>query len=105
LNSPVALFAAAPAGGNALLMNLLPILLIIVVFYFLMLRPNQKRQRQWAAQLEALKPGDRVTTTGGVRGVILALKDDAIVLRLPPDNVKMEVVKSAIASVTQDETK
>jgi len=46
-----------------------------------------------------------VTTTGGIRGVIVSIKDDAIQLRVPPDNLRIEVVKSAIASVTQDDAK
>ena len=56
--------------------------------------------------LNSLKPGDRVTTSGGIKGVILSIKDDAIQLRVAPDNLRIEVVKSAIASVTQqDEVK
>jgi preprotein translocase subunit YajC len=84
---------------------MLPFLLIIVVFYFLLLRPQQKKQQTWQKMLASLKPGDRVTTTGGMRGVIMSIKDDGILLRIPPDNLKIEVVKSAIASVTQDEAK
>jgi len=104
LNTFAFLVAAAPPGGA--LMSFLPFLLIIVVFYFLLIRPNQKRQKQWQEMLTNLKPGDRVTTTGGIRGTILSIKDDAIQLRIPPDNLKIEVVKSAIASVTtQEETK
>jgi preprotein translocase subunit YajC len=100
-----AFFAAAAPNGGAL-MSFLPFLLIIVVFYFLLIRPNQKRQKQWQEMLNNLKPGDRVTTTGGIRGTILALRDDVIQLRIPPDNLKIEVVKTAIASVTtQEETK
>ena len=52
-----------------------------------------------------LKPGDRVTTTGGIRGTILSIKEDVIQLRVPPDNLRIEVLKSAIGSVTQDEAK
>jgi preprotein translocase subunit YajC len=85
--------------------SLLPILLMIVVFYFLLIRPQQKRQRTWQDMLGNLKPGDRITTSGGIRGTILAIKDDTIQLRIPPDNLRIEVVKSAIASVTQEETK
>lgn len=104
LNTFAFLVAAVPPGGA--LMSFLPFLLIIVVFYFLLIRPNQKRQKQWQEMLTNLKPGDRVTTTGGIRGTILSIKDDAIQLRIPPDNLKIEVVKSAIASVTtQEETK
>jgi preprotein translocase subunit YajC len=50
--------------------------------------------------LASIKTGDRVTTAGGVRGIILSIKDDAIIIRVAPDNLKLEVVKSAIASVT-----
>ena len=53
--------------------------------------------------LSNLKPGDKVTTTGGIRGTIMSIKEDAIQLRVPPDNIKLEVVKSAIASVTTEE--
>jgi preprotein translocase subunit YajC len=96
---------AAPFALPTGLAGLLPFLLLIVVFYFLLLRPQQKRQQNWQKMLSGLKPGDRVTTTGGMRGVILSIKDDVIQLRIPPDNLRIEVVKSAIASVTQDETK
>ena len=57
--------------------------------------------------LGSLKPGDRITTTGGMRGTVLSIKEDAVQLRVPPDNIKIEVIKSAIASVTtnQEEAK
>jgi preprotein translocase subunit YajC len=83
--------------------SFLPFVLIIVVFYFLLIRPNQNKQKQWQEMLNNLKSGDRITTTGGLRGTIVALRDDVIQLRLPPDNIKVEVVKSAIASVTTPE--
>jgi preprotein translocase subunit YajC len=53
--------------------------------------------------LAAIKTGDRITTAGGIRGIILNIKDDAIVIRVAPDNIKLEVAKSAIASVTTQE--
>jgi preprotein translocase subunit YajC len=81
----------------------LPFVLIIAVFYMLLIRPNQKKQQVWQQMLSNLKSGDRVTTTGGIRGTILSIKEDAIQLRVPPDNIKIEVVKSAIASVTTQE--
>jgi preprotein translocase subunit YajC len=52
--------------------------------------------------LTSIKAGDRVTTAGGIRGIILTIKDDVIVIRVAPDNIKLEVAKSAIASVTQE---
>ncbi len=90
------LAAASPQGFVAFL----PFVLIIGVFYLMLVRPNQKRQKQWQEMLGNLKPGDRVTTTGGLRGTIVALRDETIQLKLPPDSVKVEVIKSAIASVT-----
>ena len=85
------------------MLQFLPFVLIIGVFYLLLIRPNQKKQQTWQQMLNNLKPGDRITTTGGIRGTILSLKDDAIQLRIPPDNIKIEVVKSAIASVTTED--
>ena len=89
------------------LVTFLPFLLIIAVFYMMLVRPNQKKQKQWQEMLASLKPGDRITTSGGIRGTILSLKEDAVQLRVPPDGIKLEVVKSAISSVTsnQEETK
>lgn len=85
-------------GGIGLL---LPVLLIGMVL--LTAIPNQRKQKKWNVMLESLKPGDRVTTTGGIRGTILSLRDDVLTLRIAPDNVKLEFVKSAIASVTTEE--
>jgi preprotein translocase subunit YajC len=79
---------------------LLPILLFIPLLYLLMIRPQQKRQKQWQQMLAGIKAGDRVTTAGGIRGVILSIKDDSIIIRVAPDNLKLEVAKTAIASVT-----
>ena len=94
------ILAAALSPG---LVSFLPFILIIVVFWLLLIRPNQKRQQQWQKMLQSLKTGDRITTSGGIRGTILNIKDETIQLRIPPDNIKIEVVKSAIASVTTDE--
>ena len=98
-----AFFLAAPAaGGGSPLTVLLP-LLLIPVLYLVMIRPQQKRQKQWQAMLGSIKTGDRVTTAGGIRGIILSIKDDSIIIRVAPDNLKLEVAKSAIASVTTQE--
>ena len=105
LVATLALWAAAPApGAGGGLGMLLPVLLFIPLLYLLMIRPQQKRQKQWQAMLAGIKAGDRVTSAGGIRGVILSIKDDSIILRVAPDNLKLEIAKSAIASVTtQDE--
>jgi preprotein translocase subunit YajC len=77
-----------------------PFILIIIVFYLFMIRPGQRRQKTWQDMLSKLKSGDRVTTTGGIRGVVISVKEDVVQLRLAPDNIRLEVAKSAIASVT-----
>ena len=82
---------------------MIPLLLLIPLIYFVMIRPQQKRQKQWQQMLGSIKTGDRVTTAGGIRGIILSIKDDAIIIRVAPDNLKIEVAKSAIASVTTQE--
>lgn len=94
-----AMLIAAPAGASGSLPMLLP-LLLIPVLYLVMIRPQQKKQKQWQEMLSSIKAGDRVTTAGGIRGIILSIKDDAIIIRVAPDNIKLEVSKSAIASVT-----
>lgn len=69
-----------------------------------MIRPQQKRQKQWQQMLSSIKTGDKVTTAGGIRGTIISIKDDAIIIKVAPDGVKMEVSKNAIASVTTQES-
>ncbi|MGH9605511.1 MAG: preprotein translocase subunit YajC [Terracidiphilus sp.] len=102
MTTSLAFLAAAPAAGaGGGLSFLLPILLFIPVFYLLLIRPQQKKQKQWQHMLSSIKTGDRVTTAGGLRGVILSLKDDTVVIRVAPDSLKLEIAKSAIASVTQ----
>lgn len=90
----------APGLGG--LGGLLPFLLLIPLLY-LMIVPNQRKQKQWAATLAAIKSGDRVTTTGGIRGTVISIKDDLLVVRTQPDGVKLEIVKTAIAAVTTEE--
>jgi preprotein translocase subunit YajC len=89
------------AGGFGNLGLLLPVLLIGMVL--LTAIPNQRKQKKWNQMLASLKTGDRVVTTGGLRGTILSLKDDAVIVRTQPDGIKLEVLKSAIASVTTED--
>ncbi len=99
----IAIWAAPTPGAANGFSMLLPILLLIPLFYLLLVRPQQKRQKQWQQMLSTIKSGDRVTTAGGIRGTIMSIKDDSIVIRVPPDNLRLEVSKSAIASVTTQE--
>lgn len=83
----------------------LPLILIFVIFYFLLILPQQRRQKRWQAMLNNLKTGDRVLTSGGIRGTIIGLKDDFVHLRVPPDNLRIEVARTAVVSVAAEEEK
>jgi len=83
---------------------LLPVLGMFAVFYFLLILPQQRRQKKWQAMLSELKTGDKVVTSGGLRGTIFSIKEDALILRVPPDHLKLEVTRGSIVTVTtQDE--
>jgi preprotein translocase subunit YajC len=94
------LFAQGIAGGSA---PLLMMVAIFAIFYFLLIMPQQRRQKKWQAMLKEVKPGDKVVTSGGLTGVIMSVKDDAIILRVPPDNIKLEVARSSIVTLTTPE--
>jgi preprotein translocase subunit YajC len=85
-------------GSGMGLLGFLPLIFIFVIFYFLLILPQQKRQKKWQAMLGELKNGDRVVTSGGLRGTIIALREDSVHLRVPPDNLRVEVMKSAVVS-------
>lgn len=86
-----------------LLQGILPLVFIFVIFYLLLILPQQKRQKKWQAMVEQLKAGDKVVTSGGLRGQIFAIKDDSVQLRIPPDNIRLEVTRSSIVTVVKEE--
>lgn len=88
------------AAGLGSMSGLLLPLVVVVGMYVLLVMPNQRKQKQWQEMLSKLKSGDRVTTNGGIRGTVISVKDDVLIVRTAPDNVKLEFVKSAIAAVT-----
>ncbi|OUM96064.1 MAG: preprotein translocase subunit YajC [Thermobacillus sp. ZCTH02-B1] len=79
---------------------ILPMLIVFVIFYFLLIRPQQKRQKQRNLMLSQLKKGDKVTTIGGLHGTIVELTDDTVVLRVN-DTVKMTFDRTAINTVIE----
>jgi len=94
----------AGSSPGALGGTLLIPIIFIGLLYAVMILPQQRRQKKWQALLNELKTGDKVTTSGGIRGTIVALKDDYLHLRVPPDNLRIEVSRSSIVSViTPDE--
>lgn len=93
--------AQGSSGGGVLVW--LPLVFIFVIFYFLLILPQQRRQKKWQHMLGELKTGDRVVTSGGLRGTVIALRDDFVHLRVPPDNLRMEVSRSSIVTVSSGE--
>jgi preprotein translocase subunit YajC len=103
-NELIVVILLQASSGSMGWLGFAPLLFIFAVFYFLLIMPQQRRQKKWQAMLDTLKTGDKVVTSGGLRGTIFAMKDDGITLRVPPDNLKLEITKSSIVSVTtQDE--
>jgi preprotein translocase subunit YajC len=76
---------------------------IMVIMWVLMIRPQQKRQRELADKIAALKTGDRVITLGGIHGTIANIKDGATLVLKVDDNVKLTIDKSAVATVLSKE--
>jgi preprotein translocase subunit YajC len=92
----------AQASGSGMI-ALLPLVAIFAIFYVMLILPQQKRQKKWQQMLSTLKNGDRVVTSGGIRGTVISIKDDAIQLRVPPDNLRIEVARSAVTALVNPE--
>lgn len=97
------LLAVQLGGGGGSWLTMAPLIFIFAIFYFLLIMPQQRRQKKWQAMLDQLKTGDKVTTSGGLRGTIMALKDDCLHLRVPPNNIVVEVTKASVLAVTTTE--
>jgi preprotein translocase subunit YajC len=94
------------SAGSAFSVAIVPLAAMLIVAYIILILPQQRRQKKWQAMLDALKTGDRVITSGGIRGTVIALKDDSLHLRVPPDNLRLEVSKASVVSVaTAEEAK
>jgi len=91
---------AAGGGGGQLVTTFVTFGLVIVVFYFLIIRPQNKKQRQTKDMLAQLKKGDKVATVGGIRGVVVSVKDQVVVVKVD-ENTKLEFSKSAISTVLE----
>jgi preprotein translocase subunit YajC len=84
-------------GGNSLSFAL-PVLMIGVM-YVLVVLPMQRQKKNQQKMLDALKSGDIVVTTGGIVGTVTTLEKNTLVIRVKPDNLKLEVSRAAVASV------
>jgi preprotein translocase subunit YajC len=97
--------AASPTGS--FLTGVLPIVLMIAIFYFLVFMPMRRQQRNQKEMLKALQNGQTVLTSGGIIGTIVTVSDDTLILRIKPDNLRLQVARSSVTSVvgTEDQAK
>ncbi|HBU12405.1 MAG TPA: preprotein translocase subunit YajC [Clostridiales bacterium] len=88
---------AAGAGASALTW-LFPILLI-VIFIIMIIVPNKRREKKFKQMMDSIKTGDQIKTIGGFYGKVVSIKEDLVTMECGPDNTKLVISKSAIASV------
>jgi preprotein translocase subunit YajC len=92
------LFQAASSPLSSL-GTFLPVIAMVAIFYFLVFMPMRRQQKATKEMLKALQNGQTVLTSGGIIGTIMAVNDDTLILRIKPDNLKIQVARSAVTSV------
>jgi len=85
------------------LVSFLPLIFIVAIFYFLVFMPMQRQKKQQSQMLAGLQSGNEVLTTGGIVGTIVSMTGDTLILRVKPDNVKLQVARSAVQSLVKQE--
>jgi preprotein translocase subunit YajC len=86
-------------GQGSMLWNLFPLLLMLFALYFAIIRPQQRRQKQHDTLLKTLKVGDKVTTTSGIVGMVVGVKEKTVNIRSA--DTKLEVLKTAVSEITE----
>jgi preprotein translocase subunit YajC len=101
------LLQAAPSPTGSFLSGMLPIVLMVAIFYFLVFMPMRRQQRNQKEMLKTLQNGQTVLTSGGIIGTIVTVSDDTLILRVKPDNLRLQVARSSVTSVvgTEDQAK
>ena len=89
--------ASNPTGS--LISTIITFGLVFVIFYFLIIRPQNKKQKQMQQMIAGVKKGDKVVTIGGIHGVVVSVKDSTVVLKVD-DGTRIEFSKSALASIS-----
>jgi len=97
---------AQPASGGqgSFLTALLPFILVFVIFYLLIIMPSRKKQKKHQEMVAALKPGDKIVTSGGIYGTVMGVQEDRIEVKISA-NVKVDITKSAVAAILGKQTK
>lgn len=93
---------AQAAGGGSSMGGILMIVAMIVIFYFFMIRPQQKKQKELKKQREALAPGDKVVTAGGIHGVIRQKDENTMIIEID-EGVRIRVDKNSVYALPQEQ--
>ena len=93
-----------PASGNPIV-AFLPLVLIIGIFYLLVFMPMQRQKKQTQAMLKNLQNGQTVVTSGGIVGTIVTINDDTLIIRVKPDNIKLQVNRGSVSGLVAEEKK
>ena len=96
------LLLQTPTPSSNPVLGFLPILLIFAIFYFLLFLPMQRQKKQQQKMLKELQAGTVVVTSGGIVGTIVSLDADMIVLRVKPDNLKLQMSRSSVAALVPE---
>jgi preprotein translocase subunit YajC len=99
-------FLLQQSTGSSPVMGLLLPLALVAIFYVLVFMPMQRQKKHQAQMLKSLENGNVVLTSGGIVGTIVSINsDDTLILRVKPDNVKLQVARSSVASLVTEEKK
>jgi len=89
---------SAPGGAAGGFASLVPLILMFVIFYFLLIRPQQKKAKEHREMVNSLRKGDRIMTSGGILGQIVALDEETISMEIA-DKVRIKVGRGYVASL------
>ncbi len=100
----IAMAAPADGQGGSPLGMFAPMLIIFAIFYFMLIRPQQRKERERRQMIEAVKTGDRVLFCGGMVGAVTNVKDATFTIKIA-DNVKVDVARGAVTRVLDKDEK
>ena len=90
---------SATEGGTVMdsIISFAPIVVVLIVFYFMLIRPQQKKDKEDRAMRENLEIGDEIITAGGIVGLVVSIKEDTVVIETGSDRSKIRIAKWAVA--------
>ncbi|TAK52887.1 MAG: preprotein translocase subunit YajC [Bacteroidetes bacterium] len=85
-------------GGGSMISTLVMFSLIIFIFYFMIIRPQQKRQKERQQLLDGVKKGDKIISVGGMHGTVIGIEDKTLLVQIA-DDVKVKMEKTAVSTI------